>query len=263
VQRAEPVNLTNIELLSNLQPAELRALEQRCSWRHYRRNEQILARESENRDVFFVVRGTVQIANFSAAGREIMLATVAEGGFFGELSAIDDLPRSATVTASDKCVIAALSPSAFDELVTGNSDIARQVFKRLARIIRASNERIMDLNTLGAAPRIYVELLRLAEPDPAVAELWSIYPMPTQADIAARAGTTRETVARVLGQLISDEMIKRKGKTLYLEDREALEDLVERRRQDQPYEGPERRKGRRSEDWYKKIAPAPESESAI
>ena len=65
----------------------------------------------------------------------------------------------------------------------------------------------------------------VAKPDAAVSSPWSIYPMPTQADIAGRASTTRETVARVLGHLTNGGLVQRKGKTLYINDREKLAEL--------------------------------------
>lgn len=228
VQEAEPARLDEILLFEGLSEAQLRDLEQRSSWRRYARNEQILGRDSASRDIFFVVDGAVQVANFSYSGREIALATIEAGGYFGELSAIDNEPRSATVIAVRPCLLAAMAPSALEELIRENPNVAMRILRRLARIIRICDERIMDLSTLGAVQRVYVELLRLAGPDAAVPSLWSIYPMPTQAEIAGRASTTRETVARVLSQLAGAEMVNRKGKTLYINDYEKLQILAER-----------------------------------
>lgn len=86
----------------------------------------------------------------------------------------------------------------------------------------------MDLSTLGAVQRVYVELLRLAKTDPAQPSVWAIYPMPTQVNVAARASTTRETVARVYSQLRKSGLITLKGKTLYLNDHAKLEVMAER-----------------------------------
>ncbi len=236
-----PSKLSGIELFTGLSATELQLLEQRCSWLRTRRNEQVLGRDSEGRDVFFVVSGAVQVANYTQSGREIGFATIAAGGYFGELSAIDDLPRSAMVTATEDSLIAAMSPSAFDELLSQNAEVMRRVLKRLAQIIRKGNERITDLNTLGTVHRVYVELLRRVGPDPAVPHLWSIYPFPIHTDLAARAGTTRETVARVLGRLVKTGLIERKGKTVYIPDPETLKILVDRRRRVESYDGPDRR----------------------
>ena len=232
MREVHPARVDGIELFTSLSPEELRDLAKRCSWRRYDGGELILDRDSGSRGVYFVVDGRVQVANYSLSGREIALATIRAGGYFGELAAIDHLPRSATVTAAGKCLLAVMSPTVFSELLPDHPEIALQVLQRLAKIIRVSDERIMDLSTLRAVQRVYVELLRLAKPDAAVSSLWSIYPMPTQADIAGRASTTRETVARVLGDLTSGGLVQRKGKTLYINDRDRLAELSERLKRD-------------------------------
>ena len=222
MQDTLPAQIENIELLSHLSRERLSLVAQSCMWRRFKRGEQILSRDSESRDLYFVASGKVEVANFSSNGREIAYATIAEGGYFGELSAIDDRPRSAAVTASEDCVVAVMPRTAFIDLIRDDPQVSLTVINRLANVIRACDERIMDLSTLGAVQRVYVEILRLCGPDPAVRNLWSVYPMPTQADIAARASTTRETVARVLGQLTQSGLVQRKGRTLYINDRETL-----------------------------------------
>lgn len=98
---ADVHRLDGVAILASLKPDELRNLERRCRWRRCGRNEQILDKDSDDRDVYFVVRGAVQVVNFSLTGREVALARVPAGGFFGELSAIDGKPRSATVVAAE------------------------------------------------------------------------------------------------------------------------------------------------------------------
>lgn len=227
-QQQVPGNLSGIELLEGLPEEEILALERRCTWRRFKNGEQILDRNNDSRDVFFVTEGQVQIVNYSASGREIAYATVRQGGYFGELAAIDGQSRSASAVAVGSCVLALVAPNAFMEYVANHPGVAHQVMQRLAKIIRTCDERIMDLSTLGAVQRVYLELLRLAEEDPVTPGSWVIYPMPTQSNIAARASTTRETVARVIGQLAQEEIVKKKGKSLYIWDRDSLAFRAER-----------------------------------
>ena len=77
-----------------------------------------------------------------------------------------------------------------------------------------------------AVQRVYLELLRLAQLYAATSTNWVIWPIPTQATIAGRASTSRETVARAMGQLAGDNVIERKHKTLYIRDRDRLEQLA-------------------------------------
>lgn len=215
-------SLAECELLKGLPEEEIATLERRCTWRRFKNGEQVLDRNSDSRDVMFVVEGQVQIVNYSTSGREIAYATVRQGGYFGELAAIDGLPRSASAVAQGTCVLAQIAPHVFMDFVISRPEASMALMHRLAKIIRTCDERIMDLSTLGAVQRVYLELLRLAEADPVTPDAWVIYPLPTQSNIAARASTTRETVARVISQLSQEGLVKKKGKSLYIWDRDAL-----------------------------------------
>jgi CRP/FNR family transcriptional regulator, cyclic AMP receptor protein len=229
VEKSETMGkFAGIKLLAGLSAKQLLDLEQAAVWRRHPAQTQILDRSSSSRDVFFVVEGAVQVVNYSSSGREIAYAKLGPGEFFGELSAVDGQPRSATVISSAPTLLASLTPATFERLLQGHPEIALRVLRRLAAIIRDCDERIMDLATLGAVQRVQLELLRLAKPDPITPGSWLIYPMPTQHDVAARASTTRETVARVISQLMQNGLIRRKHKTVYLADRAALERMSER-----------------------------------
>jgi CRP-like cAMP-binding protein len=219
--------LNIVQLLAGLPAAELADLERRCRWQRYAADERILDRDSESREVFFVAEGRVQIVNFSAAGRKVALATLRAGDYFGELSAIDGEPRSASVVALEDSRLAALAPEDFLDLLERRPKIAVTVLKRLARIIRVSDDRIMDLTTVPAPQRVHRELMRLAEPDAVAPGTWVIHPMPTHDAIAGRASTTRETASRVLSQLSGAGVIERKAKTLFIRDLERLAELAQ------------------------------------
>ncbi|MBT4490874.1 MAG: Crp/Fnr family transcriptional regulator [Rhodospirillaceae bacterium] len=218
--------LANVVLLDGLSDDEKRNLEKRCRWRRYQTGEQILDKDSSDRDVYFVAEGALQVVNFSMTGREIALARLAAGSFFGELSAIDGQPRSASVVALENCLLGSLSPQLFIEQIVSHPELAVRVLQRLAGIVRSCDERIMDLSTLGAVERVYRQLLRLAEESPVDPGSWLIRALPTHKAIAAMASTTRETVARSVSQLAAGNIVERKGRILYLRDRERLEKLA-------------------------------------
>ena len=100
-------------------------------------------------------------------------------------------------------------------------------FGELAAIIRTTGVRIMELATLQAAQRVYSELLRMAKPDVAVPGLWVVRPLPPMHEIASLTGTTRETVNRAISQLYPSGLLKRKGRNLFLMEREKLMEIVQ------------------------------------
>ena len=218
--------LANIELLKGLSDEAKFALAKQCQWRSFETGEQILDKDNSDRDVFFVAKGTLQVVNYSMTGREIAFAKLSAGSFFGELSAIDGELRSASVIALEPCLLGSLAPQIFIDQIIGNPKLALQVLQRLAGIVRSCDERIMDLSTLGAVDRVYRQLLLLAEESPADSGHWLIRNLPTHKSIAAMASTTRETVARSISQLAMGGMVERKGRTLYLLDRDRIDNLA-------------------------------------
>lgn len=225
---SEDLSLSGVPLFASLDRASLAKLEAACTWRNAKEGDQLLSRDSDSRDVFFVVRGKIRIVNFSATGREIAFANAGPGDYFGELAAIDGLPRSATVVALEDCRLAALSPQSFREALERHPKMALYLMEKLTKIIRTCDDRIMDLATLSAYQRVYAEVLKASKPDPVRSGSWLVYPLPTQAQIAAQASTTRETVARVLSQLALDGIADRKSKTLYIRDMSKLRALCEK-----------------------------------
>lgn len=222
--------LAAMALFEGLKEADIRRIAELCRFEEAQRGAVILTPGSTSSEIYLVLKGRVRIVNFSLSGREVAYATASPGEFFGELSAIDGEPRSATVAALERCELAALPSEALLDIMMRHPMIAVRISRKLARIVRVSDERIMDLATLSAYQRVYGELLKLVKADPVRPNSWLIYPLPTQASIAALASTTRETVARVVGQLVHSGLAERKGRTLYVRDIAKLRELGERLR---------------------------------
>src|SRR3546814_19027040 len=98
--------------------------------------------------------------------------------FFGELAAIDNEPRSASVVARTDCLLASIPPAEFIALLRHHPEMMLYVLRRLASVIRICDERIMDLATLGAMQRAVVELISRSRPAPALHGRWRVSPAP-------------------------------------------------------------------------------------
>jgi CRP-like cAMP-binding protein len=227
-----PRSLAGIDLIACLDESARHALERRCVWRRWADGEQIIDRETQSSDVYFVVSGRVRVIDYDDSGRrEIIFDEIGPGGFFGELAAIDGEPRSANIVATEDTVTALLSADAFIEMLFQHREVGLAFMRRLSEMIRQSTARIMDLSTLDAHNRIYSEMLRQARtgggrpPNTAI-----IHPVPVHSDIAARVSTTRETVARVLSELTHKGLLQREHDSLVILDLEQLIDLARRSR---------------------------------
>lgn len=220
-------SLSRIGLLDGLPAAEIVQLSAQCRWHRYAPHQQIIDQESDTRDVFFVVEGSARIVNYAASGREVSFEDIGEGGYFGELAAIDGGPRSASVVALTETMVCAVPARLFMRLVTENPAVARQLMIRLSHMIRQATGRIFDLSVLGAHNRVQAELLRLARPNEKDDGSSFVRPIPVHGDIAARVSTTRETVSRVFGDLTRQGLLHRERDSLVVTDMDRLTHLVE------------------------------------
>jgi CRP-like cAMP-binding protein len=159
----KPRSLAGIEILEWLPSAALATLEARCRWKEYTVDEQIIDQGSDNRDVFFVVDGGVRVVNYSTTGREIAYANLGSDAYFGEIAAIDGLPRSAAVVAIKPSMIASMASEIFLDLLFERPPVALKVLRKLCGVVRVCDDRIMDLSTLRAVQRVHIEVLRLAK----------------------------------------------------------------------------------------------------
>jgi len=219
--------LKRIRLLSDLTADELSEIGEYCLYKRFAPGEQILDRQSESRDVYFVVRGRVRIVNYSLSGREITLDELPEGSHFGEIAALDGRPRSASVMSLGNSLIVALPHRHFLKALEKAPALSLKLMTHLAQIVRASNERIMDLSTLGANNRVHAELLRQARTNTEDGETATITPVPVHGDMASRVSTTRETVARVMNDLARQGIVERTKDALIIRDLKRLQGMVE------------------------------------
>ncbi len=196
-------------------------------WKTYKTGQEIINREDVNTDILFVVKGSVCVLIYMLSGREVRLDDVEAGNFFGEMSALDKAPRSASVIALEPTEIAFLPAEKFMDGLRKEFKVSLRTMQRMATIIRFANERIIELSTFGANNRIHAEILRLAHKQ-GVEKDGKIYisPIPVHSDIAARISTVRETVARTMSDLAKQGIVTRENGALVVHDVRRLEQLV-------------------------------------
>jgi CRP/FNR family cyclic AMP-dependent transcriptional regulator len=93
-------------------------------------------------------------------------------------------------------------------------------------VVRELDSRVLDLSSMSSSQRIYVELLRLAEPAPENDGSWIIEPMPNHRELAALVGTEPEDVARAVGRLLQVGVARRVNRMLRIVDRAHVEALA-------------------------------------
>ena len=219
--------LARIPLFKSLDAEAIRRLDTQCAWRRAKAKEFILQYNDGGNDLYFVVQGHVRVLIQSISGKESILRDIRDGEYFGELAAIDGLPRSAAIVAITNSTIAKMPAGVFRTAVHHHPDVCDQLLMLLTSQVRMLANRVNEYSTFDVRRRIYAELLRLARKarDNDAASI--ISPPPTHAELAARVSSHREAVTRELNSLEAGGLIERRPGAIVIVDAKRLAKLLE------------------------------------
>src|SRR5574342_1343961 len=150
----------------------------------------VLFREGDpGREMFVIQAGRVDISK-RVGGSEKILSTLGQGEFFGEMSILNNAPRSATATCADDSKLLVIDPKTFEAMVRGNAEIALRMIKKLAARLQEADHQIENLLMGDAGSRVVHRLLLLAEKAARGGSAVRIETSPR--DLAARVGVKPE-----------------------------------------------------------------------
>lgn len=132
-------------------------------------------------------------------GREVILATLSQGDYLGEMSIIDNEPHSATVRAEVQTDVLMLGRAEFARCLTENASMSLVVMRGLVKRLRHADRKIESLALLDVYGRVAHALLDFAVPD-AQGQL-VIKDKISRQDLAKMVGASREMVSRVMKDL--------------------------------------------------------------
>lgn len=222
------VYLGDVPFFADADPGHLRRYSSNASRTTYEPGNLILDFDDATHDVFFITSGKVRAVIRTPGGREIILGDIQAGGIFGDMSAIDLAPRSASVIALDRSTLWRMNGRAFVDCVIQAPLIAERLLRVLTERIRLGNARLVEHSALTGRHRLYAELLRESRPlAPGSSEL-SISPPPLQHILAGRIGIRREAVSREMAALMRRGIISRTAQALVIHQAEKLKSAVER-----------------------------------
>ena len=211
--------LNSINIFSDLSDKQCDSLKKFFKPRKYLKNSMIILEEEYGDLVFVVQSGTIKITRVNDEGKEVILALLGPGEIFGELAILDGEARSANALAQENCQLLAINKEDFLDILKHNFSVSFNLMCELAKRLRKSDQQIEALSLSDAEHRIGVSLLNLAEDMGVIRKgQVTIQNLPFQQDIANMAGTSRETVSRVLKILENKSMISKVGHTLVIPD---------------------------------------------
>lgn len=219
-------SLSELPFFTGLSGDSLKSIEAVCRWAKYDAGGTIIDYLDTTSDVFFLVSGKGRVIIYSHSGRAVAFRDISVGDIFGELAAIHERPRSASIEAVEASVVARIKKDDFWELLRSEPKFMETVVKHLAQQIRELTNRIYEFSTLAVRNRIHAEIYRLALKQVDDNNRAYIRPIPPHSQIASRVSTTREAVARELSYLSKIGVLCRTSNELEVPDLERLKTII-------------------------------------
>jgi CRP-like cAMP-binding protein len=218
------VHLQNIPLLAGVDAKVLGEMAVSLQFRTVERGSYAVQKGDSGEHLLFVLTGRLQAVDLTEDGREVGLSFLIPGDYFGELSIIDGLPRSASVVASENSLIALLPRAPALALIYHNPLVSERMFKRMASSIRSAANYRTILGIPSAFQRVFALLNQFAKTAPG--GMVVIENMPTQQEIAITVNTSRETVSRAIHILLQKGVVEKDMRRLIVRQPEALRKAV-------------------------------------
>lgn len=211
-------------------PESVKALLKRAKINRFPKKNTIVHAGEESHSLYLILKGSVSIILEEGEDREIVVAYLNAGDFFGEMGLFETNPhRTAEVRTREVCEIAEIDYDIFHELCVQYPDLSYALFAQLARRLKHTTRKVTDLAFIDVQGRIARCLIDLAAQPEAMLLPNGRQIRITRQEVGRLVGCSREMVGRVLKNLEEQGMIEMEGKAILIYDRalQSNEDAAE------------------------------------
>jgi CRP/FNR family cyclic AMP-dependent transcriptional regulator len=187
--------LKRVALFSGLTDSQIERLAAGSVRRSFPKGRTIVAEGEPSQSLYVLLSGRAKVQRSDTEGKEVILAVLGPGECFGEMSLIDDAPRSASVITIESCDFMSINKESFKSILQSSPEICMRIMKGLVKRLREADRKIETLALLDVYGRVARVLLDFSEQvgnDRVVRNK-----LPRQ-EIAKMIGASREMVSRVM-----------------------------------------------------------------
>lgn len=175
--------------------------------------------------VYFIVDGWVKIRTYNLDGKEVTLNIIGKGEVFGEMAALDEVPRSTDVITLTKTKISSIPAQDFVDLINTEPMAGLRLAQLMGTRLRQVNRRLR-LREADSMSRVADTILFLAEGQGKRSDVGIEIPNLPHRELSSLSGLARETVTRVLTKLEKKDLIRREQDVLLIPNPQALERTI-------------------------------------
>ena len=214
-----PVSITALRMLpifEALNDVRLAGIAPIATLRSVTRNTVVLQAGDHTDNIYLVLAGYLKVqVSDQEGGREVILSLLGPGEMFGEMGAIDDHPRSATVISTESCDLVVITKEDFKRCLAENFEVSLYIMENLVKRLRKADRKIESLALIDVYGRVARLLLEMAEVEEGRKVVRRRI---TRQEIAKTIGASREMVSRVMRDLQLQGLIEEIGGCIWLRE---------------------------------------------
>lgn len=215
--------IRQVPLFKELRPEDITILCESTRTIMLKKGEVLFRKDDEGTALYIIQQGSVKIVLPSVDGDEIIPAIFTRGDFFGEMSLLDGMPRSADAVAMEPCELLVLNRSNFLDFIKGNENVIQSILSALSMRLRRTDDLLEDTCFLNISARFAKKLVELAEEHgEQEGDLIFINLDLKQRDLASMVGATRESINKELRLLREKGLISMIGHQIQIFNIELL-----------------------------------------
>lgn len=192
-------SLSRVSLFSRLKKQDLARMADKAASRVYQAGEVLIREGQKDRSLFVITQGKVEVMKSLGKKEERSVAILGPMAYFGEMSLIDGLPRSASVVAREETHTLSLNHSDLYEEIKRSPDVTIHLLEMLSRRVRASQKM---MSTLGTFLPICASCKKIREQDGS----WTVIEsyISNRSDTEFTHGICPECEQRLYGESLSN-----------------------------------------------------------
>ena len=196
--------LRRVPLLASLNEQQLERLAAGSIRRNYPRGRTIVSEGEPSQSLYILLSGRAKVQRSDSEGKEVILSVLSAGDWFGEMSMIDDAPRSASVITLESCDFMSIDKNSFKGILAQSPEVCMAIMKQLVARLREADRKIETLALLDVYGRVARVLLDFSEDVDGERVVKNRLP---RQEIAKMIGASREMVSRVMKGLETDGFV--------------------------------------------------------
>jgi CRP/FNR family cyclic AMP-dependent transcriptional regulator len=196
--------LKSIPVFENLTDSERELIVSAQMLRKFQKNVVVLHEGDQSNALYIIDSGQVKVSRINEEGKEVVLCILSEGDHFGEMSLIDDEPRSASIITKTTCQFSLIRKQDFEQVLDANPQLALTMLRSLCQRLRAADRNIESLALMD----VYGRIARLLLDSAVEQDGKQVVPGKlTHKEIAQMVGSSREMVSRIFKDLTDGSYI--------------------------------------------------------